>query len=167
MSANFLVSFVESKGRMIEAGAPTLLVWTKALQLGDDVPEAVSIVLARDPNADAWREFRGNLDGEDLQKIVDCLARLGLPDRVPSVRIDGSPTADYWRQISLTVRSGMSRQPLVLDIFGMDDGRSSFDGPDANNVRTLLHTMMTVAGFHHFSQRLYGQSAASSVDPVT
>lgn len=114
---------------------------------------AVSFV-GRDEANGGWREYEQPVSSEAALAVAAQIDVLGMPARSPDVS-QVFDTSDCWTNLLLQVKK--DEQAVSFEV-GMQC--SGFEGPDADALRRLLHTLCALCGYQGFEPSVLGSPVA-------
>ncbi|MFT4514891.1 MAG: hypothetical protein ACI91B_003604, partial [Planctomycetota bacterium] len=128
---------------------------------GSSLSDAGVSFVGKDLQAGSWRAYEQPVTSEVAVQVAAQIDALGMPVRTPEVS-PAFDTSDSWTNLLLWVKK--DEQSISFEI-GMQC--SGFEGPDAEALRRLLHTLCSLCGYQGFDRSVLGSVVTPlAVGPV-
>lgn len=124
---------------------------------GSSLAGAVVSFVGKDEAGDNWREYQQLVSSEAALDVAAQIDALGMSTRAPDVS-QLFDTSGCWTKLLLRVKK--DEQTVSFEI-GLQC--SGFEGPDADALRRLLHTLCVLCGYQGFDHSVLGSPVAPRV----
>lgn len=138
------VDWTEAVGPLTSVGSPYLFGWLRACYMEPGfIADGRVVVLAREPQAANWVQYRGAVTRPDADTLVSAFALLGVPERAPRVEsvVDSS---DTW--FESVVRVAVNGR---IQTFTLQTQCSGFRGQEADGLRAVFQRILGLSGYGH------------------